>query len=109
MLETCLENKVIHEFLTYYDKSCWHKLIPSLLEIAILNLKSSFGTYLFSEEDLHNIIKDLKISTKKPQIYTNEKPKPRKINNHIIFPKPPTEWRTSDGWGTQDNPQNFRY
>ncbi len=77
MLETCLENKVIHEFLTYYDQSCWHILIPSLLEIAILNLKSSFNTFLFSKEDINNIIKDLKINIKK-NIYYSEKQNKKK-------------------------------
>ena len=55
MLETCLENKIIYDFLKLYDQSYWKKLIPSLLEIAILNLYSSFNTLLFSEEDILNI------------------------------------------------------
>ena len=109
MLETCLENKIIYEFLTYYDQSCWHKLIPSLLEIAILNLKSSFNTFLFSEEDINNIIKDLIICNKK-NLYYSEKPKQKKDNNlHIIFSKPQTVWRTSDGWDFESDPIKDRY
>ena len=111
MLETCLENKVIYEFLTYYDKSCWPKLIPSLLEIAILNLKSSFNTLLFSEEDIYNIIIDLKIKNENSFNY-NEKPKLRKKNiKYIIYPKPQKKWITSDewGWGEEYSFKNNRY
>lgn len=61
MLEEILENKIIYEFLTLYDHSFWKKLIPSLLEIAILNLKSSFNTLIFSEQDIDSIIHDLKV------------------------------------------------
>ena len=43
-----------------YNESRWSKLIPSLLEIAILNLHISFKTNFFSEKDLENIISDLK-------------------------------------------------
>ena len=109
MLETCLENKVINEFLAYYDKNCWQKLIPSLLEIAILNLKSSFNTLFFSEEDIYNIIKDLKIKNKKPFNY-NDKPKPRKENiKYIIYPKPSKKLKTSGGWGEETSFKNNRY
>ena len=109
MLQTCLENKVIFEFLNYYDKNCWKRLIPSLLEIAILNLKYSFNKLLFSEEDFHNIIKDLKLKLKKG-ININGKPKSRRVKKYnIIFSKPPNDWRTSDGWGEPDNFSNYRH
>ena len=109
MLEACLENKIIYNFLTYYDKSCWSKLIPSLLEIAILNLKSSFNTLFFSEEDIYNIIKDLKIKNKKSFNY-NEKPKLRRENiKYKIYPKPPQKWRISHGWGEENSVKNNRY
>ena len=110
MLKTCLENKVIFDFLTHYDENCWHKLIPSLLEIAILNLKYSFNKLLYSEEDIHNIIKDLKINLKKNLNNNNENLKFKKlINQNIIFSKPPKEWRTSDGWDESDTFINNRY
>ena len=103
MLETCLENRIIYDFLTLYDQSIWHKLIPSLLEIAILNLHSSFNTFYFSEEDFENIIKDLKINQNLSLIYSTPSSLKTKNKNHIIFSKPPTEWRTIDGWGEPDN------
>ena len=97
MLETCLRNKVIRDFLNLYKQSCWKKLIPSLIEIAILNLNSSFNTLFFSEEDIFNIIKELKINQNKKYTLLNE-PKPKmQIRQHIIFPKPSNEWRTADG------------
>ena len=49
MLEACLNNKIIRDFLNNYQQSRWQKLIPSLIEIAILNLNSSFHTVIFSE------------------------------------------------------------
>ena len=76
MLETCLENKIIYDFLKLYDQSYWKKLIPSLLEIAILNLYSSFNTLLFSEEDILNITNNLKLSQNESILYkTKIKPK----------------------------------
>ena len=60
MLRTCLKYKTIKNFLLNYNESRWSKLIPSLLEIAILNLHISFKTNFFSERDLENIIIDLK-------------------------------------------------
>ena len=60
MLATCMKYKTIKNFLLNYNESRWSKLIPSLLEIAILNLHISFKTNFFSEKDLENIIFDLK-------------------------------------------------
>ena len=60
MLATCMKYKTIKNFLLNYNESRWSKLIPSLLEIAILNLHISFKTNFFSERDLENIIIDLK-------------------------------------------------
>jgi hypothetical protein len=55
-----MKYKTIKSFLLNYNESRWSKLIPSLLEIAILNLHISFKTNFFSEKDLENIISDLK-------------------------------------------------
>ena len=96
MLEACLRNKVIRDFLNLYKQSRWQKLIPSLIEIAILNLNSSFNTLFFSEEDIHSIIEDLKINQNKKNGITEEEPK-KQLNQHIIFSKPSNEWRTADG------------
>ena len=98
MLETCLNNKIIRDFLNNYKQSRWKKLIPSLIEIAILNLNSSFHTDIFSEEDIKNIIEDLKINQNQNQEDTQQK-KLKKENNHsyVIFAKPSNQWRTADG------------
>ena len=95
MLEACLGNKVIRDFLKHYKQSRWQKLIPSLIEIAILNLNSSFHTLFFSEEDINNIIQELKGS--QTQNNFGHKHKLRKDRTHIIFSKPSHEWRTADG------------
>ena len=65
MLTTCMKYKTIKNFLLNYNESRWCRLIPSLLEIAILNLHISFKTNFFSEKDLENIINDLKLNFKK--------------------------------------------
>lgn len=108
MLETCLENKIIYDFLILYDKSRWHKLIPSLIEIAILNLKSSFNTLIFSEEDIYNIIKDL-LKLEEPFNYSMS-PQVRKANKERdIFYKPSTEWRPSCGLSDYEICDNSKY
>ena len=96
MLETCLGNKVIRDFLKHYKQSRWQKLIPSLIEIAILNLNSSFNTLFFSEEDIHNIIEELKGNQNKKK-YEEEQKQKKESRTHIIFSKPSNEWRTADG------------
>ena len=65
MLTTCMKYKTIKNFLLNYNESRWSRLIPNLLEIAILNLHISFKTNFFSEKDLENIINDLKLNFKK--------------------------------------------
>ena len=57
MLENCLNHKIIREFLRNYSQDKWPFIIPSLLEIAILNLNSSFKTLFFTEEDFKIYIK----------------------------------------------------
>lgn len=116
MLDTILDNKIIYEFLTLYEHSFWKKLIPSLLEIAILNLKSSFNTLIFSEKDIDNIIKDLKAKkkiipnfNKKPKSIKEKEREKEKENENIIYYKPSTEWRTIEGWGEPDNLMHHRY
>ena len=108
MLEECLRNKVIRDFLNLYKQNRWKKLIPSLIEIAILNLNSSFHTLLFSEEDIFNIIEELKINQNKKN-GIQEEPKPKKeFRQHIIFSKPSNEWRTADGGVEPISGNNFR-
>ena len=103
MLETCLGNKVIRDFLKHYKQSRWQKLIPSLIEIAILNLNSSFNTLFFSEEDIDNILSELKSSPNK----TNKKEEPLFKNNHKVYYKPSNQWRTADGGVEQTKSKNI--
>ena len=60
MFQLSLKNKMIRDFLKNYAESKWNKLIPSLLEIAILNLYNSFKSYIFTEEEIETIILNLK-------------------------------------------------
>ena len=71
------------------------KLIPSLIEIAILNLNSSFHTDIFSEEDIKNIIDDLKINQNQED--TQQKKLKKENHSYVIFSKPSNQWRTADG------------
>ena len=108
MLQICLENKVIFDFLTFYDKNCWQRLIPSLLEIAILNLKYSFNRLFFSQEDIHNIIKDLKLNLRK-KIYNIKNSKSIRIKDQVNkISKSPSNLRTPIDWDEPDNYQNYR-
>lgn len=80
------KNKIINEFLKNYDDSKWNKLIPSLLEISVLNLYISFEKYIFSEKEIDSLIIQLKEQKsskfkenpkitkiqKKPQLNNNE-------------------------------------
>lgn len=60
MIESCLKRKIVFKFLKKYKQKKWNSIIPSLLEIAILNLYNSFKRAFFSEEDLSEIIQNLK-------------------------------------------------
>ena len=66
MLEICLKNKIIFNFIKNYKQKKWNNIIPSLLEIAILNLYTSFKRLIFSEEDLSLIIENLKLKYNLP-------------------------------------------
>ena len=90
MLEECLRNKVIRDFLNLYKQARWKKLIPSLIEIAILNLNSSFNTLFFSEEDIFNIIEELKLNQNKQNGLPDGQKQKREIRQHIIFQNPQT-------------------
>ena len=68
MIEICLKNKIIYNFLQNYKKKKWNNIIPSLLEIAILNIYNSFKRYIFSEEDLSLILENLKLKYNLPQL-----------------------------------------
>ena len=78
-----MKYKTIKNFLLNYNESSWSRLIPSLLEIAILNLHISFKTYFFSEKDLENIITDLKSNFKK-KLRNNEITNNRNLDEIIL-------------------------
>ena len=78
-----MKYKTIKNFLLNYNESSWSRLIPSLLEIAILNLHISFKTYFFSEKDLENIINDLKSNFKK-KLRNNEISNNRNLDEIIL-------------------------
>ena len=59
MIEACLKSKIISKFLNNYKEKKLISIIPSLLEIAILNLYNAFKKTYFSENDLASIIKNL--------------------------------------------------
>ncbi len=59
MIEACLKSKTITKFLKNYKEKKWISIIPSLLEIAILNLYNTFKKTYYSENDLSSIIKKL--------------------------------------------------
>ena len=93
MLEICMKNKIIYEFLQKYKQKRWCNIIPSLLEIAILNLYISFKRYIFSESDLSLIIENLRLkynpvlspenNIKAKKIIQNKK----KVTQDINIPK----------------------
>lgn len=65
MIEICLKHKIIYDFLKNYKEKKWNTIIPSLIEISILNLYNSFKKIFFSEEELLLIIENLKIKNTK--------------------------------------------
>ena len=85
MIEICLKHKIIYDFLKNYKQKKWSTIIPSLIEISILNLYNSFKKLLFSEEELFLIIENLKIKNRKSHSVLrelNQKEEPlKKIND----------------------------
>ena len=81
MIEICLKNKIIYNFLKNYKKKKWNNIIPSLLEIAILNIYNSFKRYIFSEEDLSLILENLKLKYNLPQLSIGNNMKSKKKIN----------------------------
>ena len=60
MIEACLKRKIVNKFLKKYKPKKWNSIIPSLLEIAILNLYHIYKRTFYSEDDLIEIIENLK-------------------------------------------------
>ena len=86
-MEICLKNKIIFNFLENYKQKKWINIIPSLLEIAVLNLYTSFKRYVFSEEELSLIIENLKTKYNPPSLLEkkfNQKKIINKNNKEIL-------------------------
>ena len=82
MIENCLRHKIIRDFLSHYTENRWKDLIPSLIEIGILNLQKSFNKILFTNEEIKKVLRHLQIS----QIEKDkEKNRKRKKENEDIF------------------------
>ena len=62
MIENCLRHKIIRDFLKHYTENRWKDLIPSLIEIGILNLQKSFNKIIFTNDELKNFSHHLQIS-----------------------------------------------
>ena len=74
LLESCLRRKTIYQFLRSYKQKKWNNIIPSLLEIAILNLNNQFKQNYYSEKDLAFIIKKLHSNNKINESYYDISP-----------------------------------
>ena len=62
MIENCLRHKIIRDFLKHYTENRWKDLIPSLIEIGILNLQNSFNKIIFTNDELKKFSRHLQIS-----------------------------------------------
>ena len=62
MIENCLRHKIIRDFLRNYTENRWKDLIPSLIQIGILNLQKSFNKIFFTNEEIKNFLRHLQIS-----------------------------------------------
>ena len=62
MIENCLRHKIIRDFLKNYTENRWKDLIPSLIEIGILNLQKSFNKIIFTNDEIKKILRHLQIS-----------------------------------------------
>ena len=62
MIENCLRHKIIRDFLRQYTENRWKDLIPSLIQIGILNLQKSFNKMFFTIDELKKVLRHLQIS-----------------------------------------------
>ena len=102
MLEVLCRRKRIRNFLNLYSSDKWTEIIPYVVEIAILNLKNSFGTLLFDKDEFKNILHNLKAPNKRETTM-----------NKTNYYKPSTEWRngttTNVIYRSNDNYNNKYY
>lgn len=59
MIDCLLQRTPIREFLFRYPDNLWQIIIPKVFEIAVLNLKNSFNTLDFTDQDFNLILLDL--------------------------------------------------
>ena len=60
MINEILTRFPSQEFLNKYPSDRWKDIIADVVEIGILNLKNSFGTDEFSENEIQGILNDLR-------------------------------------------------
>ena len=94
MLEECLKKRIIREFLKCYSNEKWNFVISNLLEIAILNLKVSFNTLFFTDDDFHSILDDLKHNYNEINKKNNYNDNSNNKNNYL-YQKPSDNWRNA--------------
>jgi hypothetical protein len=82
MIEIILKRKPIRDFLKNYSSERWTEIIPNVLEIGVLNLKNSFGTYQFSQEDFQSILYDLYNYNHRPNPKESKETRERSECNH---------------------------
>ena len=80
MIENCLRHKIIRDFLKLYTENRWKDLIPSLIEIGILNLQKYFNKLIFTKEELKNFSRHLQVS----QIEKDKEKNREKENKEIL-------------------------
>ena len=56
MIELLYKRRNVREFLNKYSPKLWAEVIPYVVEIGVMNLKTSFKTLYFSKEDFTNIL-----------------------------------------------------
>ena len=82
MIENCLRHKIIRDFLRNYTENRWKDLIPSLIQIGILNLQKSFNKIFFTNEEIKKVLRHLQISQiEKDKERNKEKEKEKEKEN----------------------------
>ena len=60
MIEALYRRKHCRDFLRMYSEQLYKDLIPDIFEIGVLTLLNSFNKYIFTKEEINDIILDLK-------------------------------------------------
>ena len=74
MINEILTRFPSQEFLNKYPSERWKDIIADVIEIGILNLRTSFGTDEFSKNEIQGILNDLRHYTPGSQdfpVYTS--------------------------------------